>query len=220
MIQYLSATLHNCIALHFRLAMAPQQQDVILSDLVDTPSNLKVITKALELPVVSDTVTAASVLVDPYLAASKPYLETFVKHGGPVLENLYSKAEGVVTEETKTKISGVSQDIKVKMTSTMESLDSLACQGLEKITEKVPNLKDPKCVEKTKVMYDRSSILTPTPQDSLLTHFHLTIEYLASFTVSQVGLQLGEGALWLVQVCWLHLPLLLLSLLFLTALCT
>ena len=117
--------------------MAPQEQDV--ADLAN--SNLRVVVKALELPVVSDAVTAATTLAGPYLDAGKPYLETIVKHGGPVLEDLYCKAE-----------SAVSDKIKAKITSAMENLDNLACRGLEKITEKVPNLKDPECVEKAKVI--------------------------------------------------------------------
>ena len=122
--------------------MAPQEQDVIIADLATTNSSLRVVAKALELPVVSDTLAAATTLASPYLEASKPYLETIMKHSGPVLEDLYFKAEGAVSGEIKTKIS-----------SAVESLDSLACQGLEKITEKVPNLKDPECVEKAKVSY-------------------------------------------------------------------
>ena len=181
--------------------MAPQQQDVILANLATTNCNLKVITKVLELPLVSDTVASATALVSPYLEVGKPYLETILKHSGPALENIYSKADCAISDH-----------IKTKMTSTIESLDSLACHGLEKITEKVPNLKDPECVEKAKVLGRTflDGIMLPfifnsNPQDSLLTPFHLTTEYLTSFAVSKIGLQL-------LQVLWL-LPLLLLLLL-------
>ena len=43
------------------------------------------------------------------------------------------------------------QEIKDKMSSAMETLDTLACSGLVGLTEMVPSLKKPELLEDVKV---------------------------------------------------------------------
>jgi hypothetical protein len=104
--------------------MAPRETDASSSAAcVSVPaesSGFKVVTLAMELPVVNDAVSAAS-------AVAGPYVESLLGRCSPVMDSLPELPCG----------------LKVTVGSAVDSLDSLACSGLERLTEQIPSLAIP-----------------------------------------------------------------------------
>merc|ERR1719447_2147825 len=128
-------------------------------------AQLKVFDKALQLPVVSDV---ASKLASHQLKG--------VVEG---VSSLVTQAE----ESLPARLRHCSDTAKEKVGSAVEGLDSLACDGLDQLTTNIPALKG------------TSSELCEVTKDAVYSYLERTKDYLASFTVAQKALLLGDRAL-------------------------
>merc|ERR1711936_1486130 len=128
-------------------------------------AQLKVFDKALQLPVVSDV---ASKLASHQLKG--------------VVEGVSSLVTQV-EESLPARLRHCSDTAKEKVGSAVEGLDSLACDGLDQLTTNIPALKGP------------SSELCEVTKDAVYSYLERTKDYLASFTVAQKALLLGDRAL-------------------------
>merc|ERR1719341_424147 len=70
-----------------------------------------------------------------------------------------------------------------KVASTVDNLDSLACEGLDQLTAKLPALK-----EATPELFE-------TVKDTTVTYAEYAKEYVASFSLAQIALKLGDKGL-------------------------
>jgi hypothetical protein len=132
-------------------------------------AHLKVLDKALQLPVVSDV---ASKLAGHQLKA--------VVEG---VSSLVTQAEESVVPLLPARLRHCSDTTKEKVGSAVEGLDSLACDGLDQLTSNIPALKE------------NTSELCEVTKDAVYSYLERTKDYLASFTVAQKTLLLGDRAL-------------------------
>ena len=128
--------------------MAPVESDVIPRDVVTAPvAYFKIVDKAFELPLINDTYNEVTRLARPL----SPFVETMKENMEKVTPMLES---GFISIKTKEKfypqlLEGTTANIQEKLntakervTSAVDNLDSLACDGLDHLTAKVPALKD------------------------------------------------------------------------------
>jgi len=166
---------------------------------VKTIGELKSVSKARELPVVSDlgayTNTLASQLNEnAHVKTAKHLLEesfktiadnqTFQQIQGKVIE----LNENAHVKKTLENVKGAAEHPRVKDTITkmgqaVEQLDTMAAGGIENLTARMPLLGAP------------TNELVETTKDAARSYFHLATEYLASFGLSQVGLKVADKTL-------------------------
>merc|ERR1719290_663859 len=144
--------------------MAPRETEALPCG-PSSLAQLKVFDKALQLPVVSDV---ASKLASHQLKG--------VVEG---MSSLVTQAE----ESLPARLRHCSDTAKEKVGSAVEGLDSLACDGLDQLTNNIPALKG------------TSSELCEVTKDAVYSYLERTKDYLASFTVAQKALLLGDRAL-------------------------
>jgi len=95
------------------------------------------------------------------------------------VSSLVTQAE----ESLPARLRHCSDTAKEKVGSAVEGLDSLACDGLDQLTTNIPALKG------------ISSELCEVTKDAVYSYLERTKDYLASFTVAQKALLLGDRAL-------------------------
>ena len=164
--------------------MAPRETEAVPCDTTSSLAQLKVLDKALQLPVVSDL---ASKLASHQLKA--------VVEG---VSSLVTQAE----ESLPARLRHCSDTAKEKVGSAVEGLDSLACDGLDQLTKNIPALKETssELCEVTKVtrlslLCERFERVPNSYQDAVYSYLERAKDYLASFTVAQKALLLGDRAL-------------------------
>jgi len=84
-------------------------------------SRLKVVDAAMELPIIQDVASAASALAAPYSSSLSPVVGA--------VNMVYTTAEDQLAPGLKEKVG-----------SAVENLDSMACSGLDQLTERMPSL--------------------------------------------------------------------------------
>jgi len=152
--------------------MAPVEIDTMPREPVvldSSKSNFKIVDKAFELPFVSDAFKEVS----KYTSPLTPYVETVLNVASPYVESLK------VTAEEKLLPVGMLDFANEKAVSAAENLDSLACVGLDQLTDKAPVLKAP----------------TNELKDTAVSYYDYSKEYVASFGISQIALKLGDKGL-------------------------
>merc|ERR1739838_929814 len=154
--------------LHNVNAMAPRETQALPCGSTSL-AHLKVLDKALQLPVVSDV---ASKLAGHQLKA--------VVEG---VSSLVTQAEESLVPLLPARLRHCSDTAKEKVGSAVEDLDSLACDGLDQFTSNIPALKE------------NTSELCEVTKDAVYSYLERTKDYLASFTVAQKTLLLGDRAL-------------------------
>jgi hypothetical protein len=141
--------------------MAPVEIEVIPRDVVAAPvAHFKIVDKAFELPLINDTyneVTRLASPLSPFVVTMKENVEKVT----PMLESGFITIKTTAEEKlfpqlpegTTANIKANLDTAKEKVTSAVDSLDSLACVGLDQLTAKVPALKDatPELIETAKV---------------------------------------------------------------------
>jgi len=155
-------------SLAFVIAMAPRETQALPCGSTSL-AHLKVLDKALQLPVVSDV---ASKLAGHQLKA--------VVEG---VSSLVTQAEESLVPLLPARLRHCSDTAKEKVGSAVEGLDSLACDGLDQLTSNIPALKE------------NTSELCEVTKDAVYSYLERTKDYLASFTVAQKTLLLGDRAL-------------------------
>jgi len=135
---------------------------------VKTP---RVVEKALQLPLVTDTCTflaATSAPLQPILAKTMGSLS-------PVVEQGYSTLLAGVTDIVPAAVSTRITAAKDQVAAAVEVVDSSLCSGLDQLVTAVP------------------SLAAPTP--SLLTSATAAANTLASFTLGQLALKAADSGL-------------------------
>jgi len=171
--------------------MAPVEIEAIPRDIVAAPvANLKIVDKAFQLPLVNDTYNEVTRLAAPM----SPFVETVkenMEKVSPMLESgfvsIKTKAEEKLLpqlpEGTSANIQANLDTAKEKVASAVGNLDSLACEGLDHLTAKLPALK-----EATPELFE-------TAKDTTVTYAEYAKEYVASFSLAQIALKLGDKGL-------------------------
>merc|ERR1739838_512026 len=155
-------------SLAYVIAMAPRETQALPCGSTSL-AHLKVLDKALQLPVVSDV---ASKLAGHQLKA--------VVEG---VSSLVTQAEESLVPLLPARLRHCSDTAKEKVGSAVEGLDSLACDGLDQLTANIPALKE------------NTSELCEVTKDAVYSYLERSKDYLASFSVAQKALLLGDRAL-------------------------
>jgi len=147
-------------------------------------TRLKVVDAAMELPIIQDAATAASALAAPYTSSLSPVVGA--------VNIMRSTAEGQL-----------SSGLKEKMGSAVENLDSLACSGLDQLTERLPSLtvSTPELIVRTK---DAMSDCMLTPN----LYFTVATEFVASLAIVQLLLRSTDVVLGKVETTMPSVPVL------------
>jgi len=182
--------------------MAPREPETICTEAA--PTRLHLVDKALQLPVVSDAAKLAGQHLP--LHHVQTIKETLQPYGDSLVSNVTSlktKAEQAVpqcctkvlccaaTVAIADKV-GAAKDFTLtkldtaagQVNSAVGSLDTIACDGLDQLTKKIPALK-----KETPELYEST-------KDSAIGYLDSAKEYLASFTVAQLALTLTEQTLF------------------------
>ena len=144
--------------------MAPVEIDTIPYDIMAPVKNLKVVTKAFELPLVTSAYTEIATLASPLT----PIVENTMTTITPIVEVGINTIKTTMEESVLPHLpEGMTETLQSNMTAAVEhvtaavdKVDILACGGLEQLTDKVPALKDatPELIETTKVTGTMQSI--------------------------------------------------------------
>merc|ERR1711942_18247 len=177
------------------LAMAPVEIDHVPRSIIAPVKNMKVVDKAMSLPLVSSAYTEVTRVTSPYMESTynkvSPVVETTMGMVSPMVDNVKTRVEEQVIPHLPTKITETVQTVQNyaidNVTAAVEKVDHFACGGIDQLTEKVPQLKDatPKLIEETK--------------SSVTTYVTGWTDYFASFSLSQVALKVVDSSLDLVD---------------------
>merc|ERR1712096_498747 len=163
--------------------MAPVEIETISRDVITPSAHMKIVEKAFELPLVTDTFNEVSKLARPL----SPYVETMKNVATPYVEKFSPMVEsGFTTIKNAADLQlpeGTTANIQSKFDTAVENLDTLVCQGLDQLTTRVPALKEP------------TTELVETTRDTAFSCFGHAQEYFASFGISQIALKLGDKGL-------------------------
>merc|ERR1712034_180262 len=140
--------------------------------------NMNVVNKAFELPLVTSA-----------------YVENSMTTITPMVEIGYNTIKAKVEENVMPHLpEGMSESVQANMTSAVdhitaavEKIDTLACGGLDQLTEKVPALK-----EKTPELIANS-------KETATSYFTLATNYMASFSLGQVAIKFVDSGLDVVE---------------------
>merc|ERR1711874_945877 len=177
--------------LNLPIKMAPAENFYVPRSITAPSNHLKVVDKALSLPLVSSACSEVS-------RATSPYMESTLSKVSPVMENtmgmvdiVKSRVEEQVLPHIPTKLSETVQSVQEtvvdQVIAVVEKADTLACGGIDQLTEKLPQLKDatPKLINETKAS---------------VTSFVISwSEYFASFPVAMVALTVVDITLGRVE---------------------
>merc|ERR1712013_402796 len=165
-------------------AMAPVEIDHVPRSIIAPVKNMKVMDKAMSLPLVSSAYTEVTRVTSPYMESTynkvSPVVETTMGMVSPMVDNVKTKVE----EQVIPPVQNYAID---NVTAAVEKVDHFACGGIDQLTEKVPQLKDatPKLIEETK--------------SSVTSYVTGWTDYFASFSLSQVALKVVDSSLDLVD---------------------
>merc|ERR1712119_169323 len=157
--------------------------ETISRDVITPSAHMKIVEKAFELPLVTDTFNEVSKLARPL----SPYVETMKNVATPYVDKFSPMVEsGFITIKNAADLQlpeGTTANIQSKFDTAVENLDTLVCQGLDQLTTRVPALKEP------------TTELVETTRDTAFSCFGHAQEYFASFGISQIALKLGDKGL-------------------------
>jgi len=147
-------------------------------------TRLKVVDAVMELPIIHDAASAASALAAPYASSLSPVVGA--------VNIMCSTAEGQL-----------SSGLKEKVGSAVENLDSMACSGLDQLTERLPSLavSTPELMARTK---DAVSDCMLTPNF----YFTAVTEFVASLAIVQLLLRSTDVVLGKVETTIPSVPVL------------
>merc|ERR1711971_1442389 len=175
----------------FYIKMAPVEIDHVPRSIIAPVKNMKVVDKAMSLPLVSSAYTEVTRVTSPYMESTynkvSPVVETTMGMVSPMVDNVKTKVEEQVIPHIPTKITETVQTVQNyaidNVTAAVEKVDHFACGGIDQLTEKVPQLKDatPKLIEETK--------------SSVTSYVTGWTDYFASFSLSQVALKVVDSSL-------------------------
>merc|ERR1711971_1128053 len=133
----------------FYIKMAPVEIDHVPRSIISPVKNMKVVDKAMSLPLVSSAYSEVT-------RVTSPYMETTMTQVSPVVEMVSPRVEEQLMTHIPTGVSETVQTVQAKavdqVIAAVEKVDGYACSGIDQLTEKVPQLKDatPKLIDETK----------------------------------------------------------------------
>merc|ERR1712010_24462 len=173
------------------LTMAPVEIDHVPRSIIAPVKNMKVVDKAMSLPLVSSACSEVTRVTSPIMESTynkvSPVVENTLEMVTPVMDSVKSKVEEHVLPHIPAKITETVQNYQEvavdKVIAAMEKVDTIACGGIDQLTEKVPQLKEatPTLIEETK-----SSVTI------FMTRWS---QYLASFSVALMALKVVDVSL-------------------------
>jgi len=171
--------------------MAPVEIESIPVGIMAPVRNMKVVEKAFELP----CVTSAYGEIAKMTAPITPYVENTMTIITPIVELGYNTIKAKVEENVMPHMpDGTSETMQANvtfamghMTSAVEKIDTLACGGLDQITDKVPALKG------------ETPELIANSKDTATSYVSMATNYMASFSLSQVALKIVDTGLDVVE---------------------
>jgi len=167
--------------------MAPVEIDHVPRSIIAPVKNMKVVEKAMSLPLVNSAYTEVTRVTSPYMESTMTKVSPVVEMVSPMVDSVKTRVEEQLMTRVPSGISETVQSVQVKavdqVIAAFEKVDCYACCGIDQLTEKVPQLKDatPKLIEETK-----SSVT------SFVTGWS---EYFASFSVALVTLKVVDATL-------------------------
>jgi len=173
--------------------MSPKPEETMASvenippyDMLAPVRNLRIVEKVFELPVASSAYSEIVALA----ASLTPYVETTITTITPLVEVTLNTIKTNVKENVMPLFPrGTSEAFQSRLngavahlTMGVESLDDLACVGMEKLVDKVPVLK-----EETPLLLDNSKV-------NARAYLKDTSSFVASFSVAQVYLKIIDAS--------------------------
>ena len=155
--------------------MAPVEIDHVPRSIIAPVKNMKVVDKAMSLPLVSSAYSEVTRVTSPYMESTMTKVSPVVEMVSPMVDSVKTRVEEQLMTHVPTGISETVQNVQAKAVDQVIAavekvnvnwtfgvhqihisikVDSYACSGIDQLTEKVPQLKDatPKLIEETKVM--------------------------------------------------------------------
>merc|ERR1712055_1126765 len=144
--------------------------------------HLKIVEKAVTIPLVNDAVTAVTPIITEAVTAATN-LHTQVREANTVYNTVEDLILGGIKEATPTITESVPEVVKTTLATTVDQLDTLACDGLDKLTTTIPQLNEP-----------TQEIITNTTGE-IVTVVNDVTDYVTSFSIAQWGLKTTDNAL-------------------------
>jgi len=144
--------------------------------------HLKIVEKATTIPLVNDAVTAVTPIITEAVTAATN-LHTQVREANTVYNTVEDLILGGIKEATPTITESVPEVVKTTLATTVDQLDTLACDGLDKLTTTIPQLNEP-----------TQEIITNTTGE-IVTVVNDVTDYVTSFSIAQWGLKTADKAL-------------------------
>merc|ERR1712055_1216525 len=144
--------------------------------------HLKIVEKATTIPLVNDAVTAVTPIITEAVTAATN-LHTQVREANTVYNTVEDLILGGIKEATPTLTESVPEVVKTTLATTVDHLDTLACDGLDKLTTTIPQLNEP-----------TQEIITNTTGE-IVTVVNDVTDYVTSFSIAQWGLKTADKAL-------------------------
>merc|ERR1712055_355152 len=144
--------------------------------------HLKIVEKATTIPLVNDAVTAVTPIITEAVTAATN-LHTQVREANTVYNTVEDLILGGIKEATPTITESVPEVVKTTLATTVDQLDTLACDGLDKLTTTIPQLNEP-----------TQEIITNTTGE-IVTVVNDVTNYVTSFPIAQWGLKTTDNAL-------------------------
>merc|ERR1712055_668904 len=144
--------------------------------------HLKIVEKATTIPLVNDAVTAVTPIITEAVTAATN-LHTQVREANTVYNTVEDFILGGIKGATPTLTESVPEVVKTTLATTVDQLDTLACDGLDKLTTTIPQLNEP-----------TQEIITNTTGE-IVTVVNDVTNYVTSFPIAQWGLKTTDNAL-------------------------
>ena len=201
--------------------MAPVEIDHVPRSIIAPVKNMKVVDKAMSLPLVSSAYSEVTRVTSPYMESTMTKVSPVVEMVSPMVDSVKTRVEEQLMTHVPTGISETVQNVQAKAVDQVIAavekvnvnwtfgvhqihisikVDSYACSGIDQLTEKVPQLKDatPKLIEETKAMnldHLNPLFFKTLLQSSVSSFVTGWSEYFASFSVALVTLKVVDATL-------------------------
>merc|ERR1712055_873568 len=150
---------------------------------------LKIVEKATTIPLVNDAVTAVTPIITEAVTAATN-VHTQVREANTVYNTVEDLILGGIKEATPTLTESVPEVVKTTLATTVDQLDTLACDGLDKLTTTTPQLNEP-----TQEMITNTTEMITKKTGEIVTVVNDVTDYVTSFSIAQWGLETADKSL-------------------------
>jgi len=145
---------------------------------------LKAVNMAFDLPVVTSAYAEMARIASPITVPISMTISPMVAVGMETIRNTLDESVIPFLPESVTRTAHAAKE---QVSAAVDIADTLACGGIELLTESVPTLKEatPKLIQNTK--------------ESTTSYLTVAAHYMASYSVAQVGLKIVDSGLDVVE---------------------